>query len=273
MGSVSATKGVAIVGILMSALALAPPTYVYFMGKDYSTLMPYLPSLQRLLESQYERKIITATTMADQRQLLDDLAEHANLLAVSIGGVAVTNLFLDIVLLIGSCCKLRCFVLLWLIVMMLEILIMGCPCVIFFSLLGVYFTTYHQYLEAAAAFSSPTIIVVSAVVVWFTVLAGYNAMRKTLQSQAEEVDTESAEPLMPGEGGGQTNTSYNLGQYPQYYPHHTQQASYPLTAQQASYPPTAQQTGYPPTQHPTAPPQTTPTDKNNPNLYPTLPIT
>lgn len=256
LGSVPATRCVAVVGILMSALALAPPTYVYFLGKDYSTLMPYLPSLQRLLESQYERKIITATTMADQRQLLDDLAEHANLLAVSIGAVALTNLFLDILLLIGSCCRVRCLVMLWLIVMMLEILILGCPCVIFFSLLGVYFTTYHQYLEAAAAFSSPTIIVVSAVVVWFTVLAGYRAMRKTLQTQAEEVDTESAEPLMPGEGpSGQSNASYNLGQYPQYYPHHTQP------------------TLYPPVQHPTAPPQTTPTDKNNPNLYPTLPIT
>jgi len=70
----------------------------------------------------------------------------------------------------------------------------------------------------------------------------------------DDVDTESTEPLMPGEsvpGPGQappTNTSYNLGQYPQYYPH------------------------YPPTSHPTAPPQTTPQDKNNPSLYPTLPV-
>ena len=51
-------------------------------------------------------------------------------------------------------------------------------------------------------------------------------------------------------------TTYNLGHYPQFYP--AQHA----TAQQSS----SASAG------PSAPPQTTPTDKNNPHLYPTLPV-
>jgi len=253
VGSVAATRVVAVIGVLVSGLCMAPPVYVYLTEKDYSTLMPYLPTLQKLLEAQYEDKKITGPTMADQRKLLDDFAEHADILAIAVFVLGATNILLNSLLLIGSCCRVRCLVLLWLVVVMLEILVLGCPTVIFFSLLGVYFTTYHQLVAAAVAFSSPTVIVVAAVLVWFTVLAAHGALKKK-NNNLDDVDTESTEPLMPGEsvpGPGQappTNTSYNLGQYPQYYPH------------------------YPPTSHPTAPPQTTPQDKNNPSLYPTLPV-
>ena len=66
----------------------------------------------------------------------------------------------------------------------------------------------------------------------------------------ESEELESIEPLIPEPVG---RTSYNLGQYPQYYPPHTPAQG-------------------PPAQQPTAPPQATPPE-NLQQFYPTLPVT
>ena len=63
--------------------------------------------LQKLLEAQYEDKKITGPTMADQRKLLDDFAEHADILAIAVFVLGATNILLNSLLLIGSCCRVR----------------------------------------------------------------------------------------------------------------------------------------------------------------------
>merc|ERR1712168_390344 len=113
-------------------------------------------------------------------------------------------------------------------------------------------------LPAILSFSTPTVLVLIAMTVWLTVLAGYWSLGRNNRREVEGGhcgDNESTQPLMLE---GQTPASYNLGQYPQYYPPHQ---------------PSTSGGHHHHFQGPSAPPQMTPPDKNNPNLSPTLPVT
>merc|ERR1712013_460114 len=48
------TRYVAVLGILVSGMCIAPPTYTYLEGRDYSTLMPGLITLQERLLVEYQ---------------------------------------------------------------------------------------------------------------------------------------------------------------------------------------------------------------------------
>merc|ERR1711953_1080010 len=80
---------------------------------------------------------------------------------------------------------------------------------------------------------------------------GEVALRSTALCVPQEEEAgrgeSEAQPLI--QDHGHISNQYNLGQYPQYYPQQQQIQ-----------------------QGPSAPPQVTPTDKNNPHLYPTLPV-
>lgn len=247
-GLVNTARFIAVLGILVSGLVIAPPAYVFFTGRDPSELLVFLKPLHRMLEQQYEQKAITESSLADLRQLLNDISEHAGvgtLVGVSLAG---TNILLDLLLLIGTCCRIKCLVLPWLVLSLLQILILGCPTVIFFSLLGTYLLVQGMLIPAICSFSTPSLLVLVSMLVWLTVLAAYWNLNRLPTCQEEEIrDTESVQPLMAHESQG-GHAAYNLGGH---YPHY--------------YPPPAAPSG------PSAPPQTTPTDKNNPNLYPTLP--
>ena len=82
----------------------------------------------------------------------------------------------------------------WLLVSMLQLILLGCPTVIFFSLLGTYLLlqvltmitsttltmtmtmTQGQFLLSLVSFSTPTFLVLVAMAVWLTVLAAYWAL-------------------------------------------------------------------------------------------------
>jgi len=248
-GSVGLTRGLAVLGILVSGLCIAPVAYAYFGPADLSILLPFMKPLQEKLREEYRRKTITESSLADLQSLLDGVGDNIGLGSLVVVSVAAANILVDIFLLIGSCCRVRCLVLPWLILSMLELVVLGCPTVIFFSLLGVYLLRQGMLAPAIFSFSAPTLLVLVAMAAWLTVLAAYWALGRRSRIEGGEGEAGRGEsevqPLITDQGQG--SNQYNLGQYPQYYP--------PQNPQQG----------------PSAPPQVTPTDKNNPHLYPTLP--
>jgi len=187
---------------------------------------------------------LTENTLKQLRNLLDDVGENAWLGCLVSVGVAGTNMLLDLFLLVGACCRVRCLALPWLIVSLLEIVVLGCPTVIFFSILGIYLYVENLVVPALISFSAPGVLVLGSLLVWFIVLSAYNNIKNQPGYADNDQRDQEVQPLMSNEQQGAT-TSYNLGHYPQYYPPHNP--------------------------GPSAPPQTTPSDKNNPHLYPTLP--
>jgi len=247
-GVVGTTRVIAILGILVSSAVIAPPAYIFFTGRDYSELLPFLKYLHRMLEEEYEKKGLTENTLTELRDLLNAVSENAGLAALVSSCAAGFNIFLDLLLLIGACCRIRCLLLPWLIFSMLEILVLGAPTVIFFSILGIYLYVQGLLIPSLVSFSAPCILVVISLFLWFFVLAAYSHIAKYRHCYDDDQGDQEVQPLMSNEAQGVASTSYNLGgHYPQYYPPHNQNAG------------------------PSAPPQTTPTDKNNPHLYPTLP--
>ena len=69
---------------------------------------------------------------------------------------------------------------------MLQLVLLGCPTVIFFSLLGTYLLLQGQFLTSLLSFSTPTFLVLIAMTIWLTVLAAYWALgSKALGSHGE----------------------------------------------------------------------------------------
>jgi len=202
--------------------------------------------VQEKLREEFRKKTITETSLADLQSLLDGVANNVGIGSLVVVVVASANVFMDILLLVGACCRTRYLLLPWLILSMLELVVLGCPTVIFFSLLGVYLLRQGLFFPAIFSFSAPTLLVLVAMACWLTVLAAYWALGRRSRVEEEEAGRGESEvqPLIQDQG--HVAHQYNLGQYPQYYPQ--------------------QQQG------PSAPPQVTPTDKNNPHLYPTLPV-
>merc|ERR1712013_76727 len=127
------TRYVAVLGILVSGMCIAPPTYTYLEGRDYSTLMPGRITLQERLLVEYHKKSLTLSSLENLQGLLNCVGENAGYGALAVVCLAATNILVDFLLLIGSCCRVRCLLLPWLILSMMELIILGCPAVVFFS--------------------------------------------------------------------------------------------------------------------------------------------
>merc|ERR1711981_1555867 len=175
-GSVCLTRYLSVAGILVSGLCIAPPAYTYFSGRDPSTLVPGLNSMQERLLVEYHKKALTLSSLESLQGLLNSVGENAGFGALVVLCVSSVNIFIDFLLLIGSCCRVRCLLLPWLILSMMELIILGCPTVIFFSLLGAYLLLQGLFLPALLSFSTPTLLVLVAMSIWLTVLAAYWAL-------------------------------------------------------------------------------------------------
>merc|ERR1719350_2241616 len=126
-GSVGLTRGLAVVGILVSGLCIAPVAYAYFGAGDLSLLLPFMRPVQEKLREEFRRKTITQSSLADLQSLLEGVANNVTLGSLLIVTVASANVFVEIILL-------------------------GCPTVIFFSLLGVYLLRQGLLLPAVLSF-------------------------------------------------------------------------------------------------------------------------
>lgn len=171
--SICLTKCVACLGIVISSLAVAPVVYTHITDRDHSTLLPWLDSLQKALIEEYQKKSITMTTLESLQRCLNKIGENAIFGSLTIVAFSGTNILLDFFLLIGACCGVRCLLLPWLLVSMLQLILLGCPTVIFFSLLGTYLLLQGQFLLSLISFSTPTFLVLVVMTVWLTVLAAY----------------------------------------------------------------------------------------------------
>lgn len=250
-GSVQLSQAVAVLGLVLSGLAIAPPLVSHYVTKEWSVVQPSLIFLQDLLEKEYQKQTITKTTLEDLKIFLDGFGENIEFTAVFVVVVASINICMDLFMLIGSCCNVSCLLLPWLILSMVKLIFLGCPSVIFFSLLGVYLFVQGLVIPSVLLASAPAILTLFSLIVWSMVLAAYTSMgTKTRQQEPDE--SETIEPLI-SDLGPVGRTSYNLGQYPQYYPPHTP----------------AQQGG--PISQPTAPPQSN-TPETSQQFYPTLPV-
>jgi len=237
-------------GIILSCLAIAPPLVSYFVPHEFSLVQPVLKVMQDMLEKEYKKEVITKSTLENLKDFLSGFGENIGFTSILIISVASLNIFMDVFMLIGSCCNVSCLLLPWLILSMLKLIIIWIPAVIFFALLGVYLYVQGLFIPSLILFSVPGTMALMSLIVWLMVLTAYSAIgKKPTSEQTDEL--ESIEPLIPGPSG---RTSYNLGQYPQYYPPHTP----------------AQPCG--PISQPTAPPQSSPPE-NLQQFYPTLPVT
>merc|ERR1719232_943161 len=159
--SLGLTRVLAVLGMVASSLALAPVLYTHLTHRDHSTLLPWLSELQEVLLVEYHKKSITMTTLESPQGCLNTIGENAIIGSLVVVCFAASNILLDFLLLIGACCGVRCLLLPWLLFTMVQIILLGCPTVISFSLLS---------------FSAPTFLVLVAMSVWLTVLAAYWAL-------------------------------------------------------------------------------------------------
>merc|ERR1712038_503741 len=130
-----------------------------------------------------------------------------------------TNILLDFFLLIGACCGVRCLVVPWLLVSMLQLILLGCPTVIFFSLLGTYLLLQGQFLLSLVSFSTPTFLVLVAMAVWLTVLAAYWALGSKAAQDCYKVahcsrKTRHRTPDYGDHGAGHAAAANNVHLYP-----------------------------------------------------------
>jgi len=211
------TRYVSVLGILVSGMCIAPPTYTYLEGRDYSTLMPGLNTLQERLLVEYHKKSLTLSSLENLQGLLNCVGENAGYGALAVVCLAATNILVDFLLLIGSCCRVRCLLLPWLILSMMELIILGCPAVVFFSLLGTYLLVQGLFLPALLSFSTPTLLVLVAMSIWLTVLAAYWALGTKYSG------LDGPEEVSPPSRPVQVH-AYKHAQYKQYHnPRHAQQ--------------------------------------------------
>ena len=66
---------------------------------------------------------------------LIDNVEQSSVVTLTL---AALNLATNLTLLVGSCCRLSCLLLPWLVVSMVEVVVLAVPATIFCSLLGLY---------------------------------------------------------------------------------------------------------------------------------------
>jgi len=252
------SQAVGLLGLVLSSLAIAPPLVSYYVDQEWSIVQPTLEFFQEMLEKEYKNQAITKSTLENLQSFLEGVSENTQFTGVVVVCVASINIFLDVFLLIGSCCHVSILLLPWLILSMVKLIFLGCPAVIFFSLLAVYLYVQGLVLPSLVLLSLPVAMAILSLVVWCMVLAAYNTLQ-TKTGRQEPDESESIEPLI-SDVGPVGSTSYNLGQYPQYYPQ-----NHP--AQPCG--PSSQPSG--PSSQPTAPLPSNTLDTRQ-QFYPTLPV-
>ena len=130
---------------------------------------------------------------------LIDNVEQSSVVTLTI---AALNLATNLTLLVGSCCRLSCLLLPWLVVSMVEVVVLAVPATIFCSLLGLYLycKVAPGYLYPGLTLALPLqgILVASVVVVavpaslllvslvtWLTVLAAYLRSPRKQEEQVQ----------------------------------------------------------------------------------------
>jgi len=211
-----------------------------------SILHTALAHLHVIPENSFSNEVIDEATKEELDIFIDGFIVNVEQSSVVTLTLASINICTNIFLIIGSCCKLSCLLLPWLVMTMFELVTIAIPATIFFSLLGVYLYFKGILIFSIIVTALPTSFLIIFLVMWFIVLAAYNKNQPKQDSLGpcsddreddRQREDDIVQPLMPG-----SHHHYNLGHY---YPAHSQP------------------------QAPSAPPPSvTPPD----SVYPTLPV-
>ena len=101
------SQAVGLMCLILSSLAIAPPLMSYYVDHDWSVVQPALNMMMEMLEKEYQKQAITKSTLEDLRSFLDGFGENIEFTAVLVVVVASINIFMDVLMLIGSCCNVR----------------------------------------------------------------------------------------------------------------------------------------------------------------------
>jgi len=142
--SVRLAQVAGVMGILLSCLVITPPLLSFVLEDDLALVQPVIQFMQELLENEHKKEVITRSTLKNLKDFLSGFGENIEFTSIFIISASSLNIFMDIFMLIGSCCNVSCLLLPWLIVSMLKLIIIWVPVVIFFALLGVYLYVQNE---------------------------------------------------------------------------------------------------------------------------------
>jgi len=167
-------------------------------------------------------------------QLLDDIEEKTDILAFTSFCLGCINVPLYLFLLIGSMFRKSCPLLFWLIFALLELLFIGIPMIIFIGIICLYLACQLQlYVLASVLLGIVLFCFICTFSSWITVYKCYYKFKDESgydqhSGYGNSCDGQLTQPLL-GAGPAppplppnhpSAGTSYQLGQYPQYYPPH-----------------------------------------------------
>ena len=106
-GAVRLAQVAGVMGLVLSVLAIAPPVVTYYADHELSVVQPGIQLLQDLLENEYQKEIITKSTLENLKSFLSGFGENIGFTTVLVVTVASLNIFMDVFMLIWSCCNVR----------------------------------------------------------------------------------------------------------------------------------------------------------------------
>jgi len=215
--SLGLTRCISCLGMILSCLSLAPVVLIHVTNKNHKLMLPFLDTIKRTAEEEFSRQRITESCLQAVTYYVSYVSQHAIFVSLVVFVWNSVNLLMDFTLLIGSCCRVRCLVLPWLIVSIIQLLIIGCPLVICSSYIAIYFLLQGDYTSSLLTTFIPTLIILFLLLFWSTVLAAYiqmgqarvaryNRGRGRSSLQAEQ----HSQPLLSHHG-------YKHSQYTQFY--------------------------------------------------------
>jgi len=176
-------------------------------------------------------------------QLLNDIEAKAPLLAFVSFCLGCINVPLYLFLLIGAIFRRPCPLLFWLIFALLELLLIGIPMIIFIGIICLYLACQLQmYIWASVLMGIVMFCFICTFSSWITVYKCYYQFKEgsgydqhSAGGYGNSSDGQLTQPLLSSSAPGpappplppnhpSAGTSYQLGQYPQYYPPHGNRA-------------------------------------------------
>jgi len=161
--------------IILSHIPLPAPGSNVTAPSSPSILHSALSWLHVIPDSSHQDQVIDQVTKQELDVFIDGLIHNVEQTSVVTLSIACLNIVTNIFLMIGSCCKLSCLLLPWLVVFMLELITIAVPATIFFSLLGVYLYFKGILLASILVTAVPATFLLISLIMWFIVLAAYNS--------------------------------------------------------------------------------------------------
>jgi len=171
---------VSLLGMLVSGLCLLPVIIIHVTDRDHSLLVvPLLISLRDTALGAYKQLRITEAGLETLEHRIAVIGDHGIVFSLALFIWNSLNIILDLMLMVGASCGVRCLFLPWLAVSLLQLVVVGC-----LTVLVTAYTSLCLLLQGALVTSLvitflPTLAVLGLLGLWLIVLAGYRHLGKT----------------------------------------------------------------------------------------------